>query len=75
MNRYFIVNSSDINKNTILGYCVSNGSTTRYSLDGSKFIAKLPINDTNDYEELSEYTEYTHSEILNQINTSEWVEE
>lgn len=66
-NRYFIVDVPNPNMSQIYDIVVGTEVTQRFSLDGSKAIVKLPVGDTNNYGVLATATEYTHAEILTEI--------
>ena len=71
-NKYFIILVSDGNFNTIINDMVEDVNTLRYSLDNSKVVVKLPSNTSVIPAILDDYTVYNHSEILTELNTSDW---
>jgi len=71
-NRYFIINDNDPNKDEILSFTVGEPTTQRYSLGGLKLVIKLYHNDHEQHPQLSQYTEYSHTEILPIMNGPEW---
>lgn len=75
MNRYFIIEKTDPNYNTIIDCMVGNEETQRESLDGTKVVVKLPLNDVENHTCLNGITEYSHSEILVELQKPEWYEE
>ena len=74
-NRYFIINANDPNKDKILSFCVGEPKTQRYSLDGLKLVVKLCETDKTQHDELRQYLEYTHEQILTLLNSYEWTGE
>ena len=72
MNRYYIVNSNDENLDKIFTFAVTNQTSARYSLDGSKVLIKLKSCDKCIYDELSNYTEYVDGEIHSEIESDSW---
>ena len=45
LNRYFIIEKTDINYNDIIDCIVGSEETQRSSLDGTKIVVKLPLQD------------------------------
>jgi hypothetical protein len=74
-NRYYIVDANDPNLNDIINVSVGELATQRYSINQQKILIKLYIDNHNDYTFLSQYTEYTHEEILPIMYTTEWTQE
>jgi hypothetical protein len=70
--RYFIIDANDPNIEDIFAVVVGQSSSQRYSIDGLKVVVKLKQGDTSDYPFLSQYDEYDHVQILEQLNNSEW---
>lgn len=75
-NIYYVINTAD-KDNVDFEEIVQNPNTIRYSLDGSKFIIKLPVGETSDPSFISDGSvipvgKYTHSEILTLLETAEW---
>ena len=75
LNRYFIIEKSNPNYNTIIDCIVGSEETQRESVDGSKVVVKLPLSDVENHECLDGITEYNHSEIIVEINKPEWQNE
>lgn len=71
-NRYFIIDSNDPNMDEIINVSVGELDTQRLSLDGTLMVIKLHDGDHDDYSFLSQYTEYSHEEILPIMASSEW---
>lgn len=71
-NRYFIIDSSDPNLDTILGYSVEDLTSVRRREDDTKYVIKLRNGDTNNYPELALYVEYNINQILLTMNDSDW---
>ena len=73
MNRFFTPNTNDPNLNDILSECVED-ELKPIRLDGLVGVCKLPLN----YEEgktpgcLIGVPEFTHEEIIIEINTNQW---
>ena len=74
-NRYFIINANDPHKDEILSFCVGEPSTQRYSLNGLQLVIKLCRGDHEQHEQLSQYPEYNHEQILTILNGPEWTGE
>lgn len=74
-NRYFIVNIPNTNMSQIFDLVVGAESTQRFSLDGKKGVVKLYLGDETSHGILQNATEYTHSEILIEMETEEWKQE
>jgi len=75
-NTYYVINTID-KDNVDFNEIVQNPNTLRYSLDGTKFIIKLPVTQTSDPSFISNGTvtpvsKLTHSEILTLLETTEW---
>ena len=71
-NRYFIIDSSDPNLDTILGYSVEDLTSVRRREDDTKYVIKLINGDTNNYPELALYVEYNINQILLTMNDEDW---
>jgi len=71
-NRYYTINDNDPNKAEILTFTVGLPTTQRYSLDGLQLVIKLFEGDHEQHPQLSQYTEYSHAEILPIMNGPEW---
>lgn len=71
-NRYFIIDVDDKNLDKILLISVGKKENLRYSLDKTKCVIKLPINDRKNHFELIKYKEYNHDEIIKIIENSDW---
>jgi hypothetical protein len=71
-NRYFIINDNDPNKDEILSFSVGLPTTQRYSLDGVQLVIKLHHDDHEQHPQLSQYTEYSHADILPIMNGPDW---
>ena len=74
LNRYFIANIPNPNMSQVYDLVVGEESTQRFSLDGTQVVIKLPLGDDNNHGVLSNATEYTHAEILIEMNKPEWNE-
>lgn len=72
MNRYFIIDLTIENMMAMIGKIVGNFQDQRTSLDNTKLLIKLAIGDENNYTELAPYQEYTHEEILIELQKPEW---
>ena len=75
MNRYFIANIPNPNMSQIYDLVVGEESTQRFSLDGTKVVVKLPVGDDSNHGVLQNATEYTHAEILVEMQKPEWQDE
>lgn len=71
-NRYFIVDVDDKKLDKILSISVERKEKIRYSLDKTKCLIKLKINDRKKHFELLKYKEYTHKEIMDVLYTEDW---
>jgi hypothetical protein len=69
MRTYVIINSSDVSSVDFSKVAETSADTLRYSLDGTKTFVKFE-GDTPAF--LDGLTQYTHSEILDILATSEW---
>ena len=74
-NRYFIIQADDPNMDEINAVIVGRPQTQRYSIDKSQIVIKLHQNDHSDYQFLEQYTEASHDEILETMNSPEWSSE
>ena len=74
-NRYYIINDNDPNKAEILGFTVGKPSTQRYSLNGLQLVIKLFKGDHEQHPQLSQYTEYSHEQILPVMSGPDWSKE
>lgn len=72
MNRYFIINSNDVNIDAIMLLVIGEFIHQRFNKEHTKLVVKLPIEDKNNYEILVGYTEYTHKQILEELQNPEW---
>ena len=70
MKKYVIINSSEVSEIDFSKVQETSASTLRYSLDNSEAIVKYEGNQPSF---LSGKTEYTWSEIMEVLNTSEWL--
>tara|TARA_R110002096_G_scaffold370839_1_gene564301 strand:- start:1596 stop:1832 length:237 start_codon:yes stop_codon:yes gene_type:complete len=73
-NRYFIISASDSNLTEIISVSVGSLDTQRYSINKSQIVIKLHKGDTENYPFLSQYYDNTHSEILQLLNSTEWIQ-
>ena len=71
LNRFFAVEVSDSNIDTILTYAVAD-TLIRQRYDGLWAVIKLPTGNTNNYQELQKYVEYTYKEIIVFLLSSDW---
>lgn len=51
---------------------VGTEETQRYNNQGNKMIVKLYVDDEQNHQILNGFTEYTHAEILEVLQSSEW---
>lgn len=70
-NKYYILNLPEPALNAILSHCVESAETARSNKDNTKHVVKLPIG-SGVPAVLKSKTEYNHTEILQELNTSEW---
>ena len=70
--KYVIINSSEVSSIDFSQVLESSADTLKYNNDKSKVLVKF-TGDTPSF--LINKTQYTNSEILEQLQTSEWVEE
>ena len=56
----------------LIGKIVGNFQDQRTSLDNTLVLIKLADGDENNYTELAPYQEYTHEEILIELQKPEW---
>jgi flagellar basal body-associated protein FliL len=70
--RYFIIPLSMELMFNLIGKIVGNFQEQRTSLDNTLVLVKLAEEDTNDYPELANYTEYNRAQILTILQTPEW---
>ena len=73
-NRYFIISASDSNLTEIISVSVGSLDTQRYSINKSQIVIKLHKGDTENYPFLTQYYDNTHSEILQLLNSTEWIQ-
>jgi len=73
-NRYYIVKEEDPNLQQIESVIVGLPEKQRYSIDTTLIVVKLHKGDHKQYEFLQEYQEYSHEEILEALDNSEWQE-
>ena len=73
-NRYYIIEANDPNIDEILTFTVGLPSTQRYNIDGTQLVIKLHHDDHEQHPQLSQYTEYSHDDILPIMNGPEWSE-
>ena len=71
-NRFFIVNDDDDNIDDIINVSIGDLQEQRCSLDKTLIVIKLHEGDTNNYDFLSNYTEYDEEEILEALNNDTW---
>ena len=72
MKKYVIINSGEINSINFDEVLETSIDTLRYSLDGSKTFVKFKDNTP---EFLKNKTQYSHSEIIEILQSSDWYEE
>ena len=72
-NRYFIIDSDDVNLDKILSFSVESKDSARENNDKTKCVIKLKDGDHEDHPELSGYTEYDHDGILAEMQKPEWI--
>jgi hypothetical protein len=68
--KYVIINASDVSSIDFSLVIENNESSLRYNNAGTKTFVKFE-GDTPEF--LSGKTQYTHSEILAELNKSEWI--
>jgi hypothetical protein len=68
--KYVIINASDVSSIDFEKVIERNESSLRYNNAGDKTFVKFE-GDTPEF--LSDKTQYTHSEILQELNKSEWI--
>ena len=68
--KYVIINESDVSSIDFALVIENNESSLRYNNTGTKTFVKFE-GDTPEF--LSGKTQYTHSEILQELNKSEWI--
>lgn len=71
MNRYFILPCPNENS-SIWDIVVQDESKVRKNLAGTKMVVKLCKGDDANHAMLNGKQEYTHEEILQELNTAEW---
>lgn len=71
-NRFFIVPIVNPKIEQIKALAVNGAKDARHSLDGSKVLIKLPSADEDTHNELNPFNEYTHEEILIELDKPEW---
>ena len=71
-NRYFIANVPNPNMSQIYDIVIGTEASQRFSLDGKKVVVKLPLGDNTNYGVLQNATEYTHENILIEMEKPEW---
>lgn len=75
-NRYYIVKSDDNNLDSMVKLSTTESvDELRYSLDKTKCIIKLHAGDNKQYYYFKQYQAYTHDEMLEITQHSEWVGE
>lgn len=74
-NRYFFIEASDVNLDSILNVIVGTLDEQRYSLDNTKIVVKLHDGDYSDYAFLAIYPEYNHEQVLIELQSAEWTME
>tara|TARA_R100000963_G_scaffold862_1_gene900 strand:+ start:585 stop:827 length:243 start_codon:yes stop_codon:yes gene_type:complete len=70
--KYVIIESSEVSSINFSEAMETSADTLRFSVDETKTLVKF-IGDTPSF--LEGKTQYTHSEILNILNSSEWTPE
>ena len=70
--KYVIINKNEVNSIDFSKILETSVNTLRYSLDGSKTFVKFE-DSTPSF--LNNKTQYTHSEILTILDSTEWYEE
>tara|TARA_R110002110_G_scaffold244724_1_gene461082 strand:- start:218 stop:463 length:246 start_codon:yes stop_codon:yes gene_type:complete len=70
--KYVIIESSEVSSVNFAEVMETSAETLRYSVDETKTLVKFR-GDTPSF--LDEKTQYTHSEILNILNSAEWTPE
>jgi hypothetical protein len=71
-NRYFIIDAADPNKDAIMQYVAQTNDKQRCNIAETKIVIKLHNGDHSNHAELAGYEEYTHHQILEELNNSEW---
>ena len=72
MRKYVIINASDVSSVNFNEVLETSASTLRYSLDNSKTFVKFEGN-TPSF--LDGKTQYSHSQIIEILQTSDWSED
>ena len=67
--KYVIIDASEVSSVNFSEVMETSADTLRYSVDGTQTLVKF-VGDTPSF--LDGKTQYTHSEILNILNGSEW---
>lgn len=73
-NKYYIIKPPYNNIQEIIRVSVGLFENQRASVDGTKLVIKIPENDKGEYDFLKDLKPYTHDEILQILNTPEWVQ-
>jgi hypothetical protein len=71
-NKYYIVNSNDINLPQIETVIVGLPATQRYSLDNTKIVVKLHSDDHTEYPFLLTYSPLNNEQTLVIMASAEW---
>lgn len=72
MNRYFIIILPFDKMSEIYDIIVETPETLRNNDTNSKVVVKLPKGDTTKYAVLNSFKEYTHEQILIELQNPEW---
>ena len=74
-NRYYIIKSNDPDMKLISEVIVGLPSNQRYSVDKTLIVVKLYKEDHHQYEFLKKYKEYSHKEIIEELDNQKWLED
>lgn len=72
MNRYFIGTLPYNDMAEIYDIIVGTLETQRKNNTNNKIVIKLPVGDINNHAVLNSFTEYTHEQILVELQKPEW---
>lgn len=72
-NRYFILPHPNQNSD-LWDIIIGDKDSQRTNNLGNKIVVKLPVGDNTDHPILNGIKEYTHDEILIEMNKSTWID-
>ncbi len=73
MNRYFIGTLPHNDMARIYDIIVGTPEAQRTNNTNNKVVVKLPLGDTNTHAALNSFKEYTHEQILIELQKPEWL--